>query len=147
MYSFEITTDIDAPVARVWRALCDPVEVVRWDTGVTEPIDAPADYPKAGQYVRWRYAVGPFKTLHDRPQEVVAERTLRSLITIGPLHFDETYTLEPQGGATRLLTKMDVLPPWPIVGGAFVRLYAGPESKKTVAASMAALKRYCEAKP
>jgi hypothetical protein len=144
VYSFEITTDIYAPVARVWRALCDPAEVVRWDTGVVKPLDPPPDYPRPGQYVRWRYAVGPFRTLHDRPQEVVPERTLRSLISIGPLRFDETYELEPCEGATRLVTRMDVVPPWPVVGSLFVRLYAGPESRRTVAASMAALKRYCE---
>jgi uncharacterized protein YndB with AHSA1/START domain len=147
VYAFEISTDIQAPVARVWRALCDPAEVVRWDTGVVEPLDAPPDYPQPGQYVRWRYAAGPFKTLHDRPQEVVAEQTLRSIIAIGPLRFDETYTLERRGDGTRLLTKMIVLPPWPIVGSLFVRLYAGREARRTVAASMTALKRYCEAEP
>ena len=111
------------------------------------PIDAPADYPQPGQHVRWRYAAGPFKTLHDSPHEVVPERTLRSLISIGPLRFDETYTLEPRDGGTRLLTSMLVLPPWPVVGSLFVRLYAGPESRRTVTASMAALKRYCETYP
>jgi hypothetical protein len=74
----------------------------------------------------------------------VPERTLRSLIAIGPLRFDETYTLEPRGDGTRLVTHMVVFPPWPVIGSFFVRLYAGPESRRTVAASMAALKRYCE---
>lgn len=147
MYAFTIITNIDVPAARVWRALCDPAEVVRWDTGVIEPLNAPPDYPQPGQYVRWRYAIGPFKTLHDRPQEVVPGSTLRSQIAVGPLRFDETYTLEPQDGGTRLQTKMLVRPPWPVVGPLFVRLYAGPESRRTVAASMAALKRYCEAEP
>jgi uncharacterized protein YndB with AHSA1/START domain len=143
MYSFTLNTDISAPPARVWRALCDPSEVVRWDTGVVEPLDAPADYPQPGQHVRWRYA-GPFRTLHDRPQEVVLERTLRSLISIGPLRFDETYTLEPRDGGTCLSAAMRVFVPLLLGGPLTGRLYAGPESRRTVAASMAALKRYCE---
>jgi len=145
MYSFTLTTDIAAPPARVWRALCDPAEVVQWDSGVEGALDAPGDYPKAGQHVRWRYANGPFRTLHDRPQEVVAERTLRSLITIGPLRFDETYTLEARPGATRLSTAMRVFAPLPLGGPLTERLYAGPASRRTVVVSMAALKRYCEA--
>jgi uncharacterized protein YndB with AHSA1/START domain len=145
MYAFAITTHISAPVARVWRALCDPAEVVQWDTGVLEAIDAPAGYPQPGQHVRWRYSNGPFRTLHDRPQEVVAERTLRSLIAIGPLRFDETYTLEPRDSGTRLSTTMRVFVPLLLGGPLTERLYAGPESRRTVAASMAALKRYCEA--
>jgi uncharacterized protein YndB with AHSA1/START domain len=147
MYTFTIVTDIDARPARVWRALCDPAQVVRWDTGVVAPIDAPDDYPQPGQHVRWRYAAGPFRTLHDRPQEVVAERTLRSLISIGPLRFDETYTLEPRENATRLSTAMRVFVPLLLGGPLSERLYGGPESRRTVAASMAALKRYCEAPP
>ena len=144
MYSFTITTDIDAPTACVWRALCDPAEVVRWDTGVAGAIDAPADYPRPGQHVRWRYAARPFRTLHDRPQEVVAGRTLRSLISIGPLRFDETYTLDRVGSVTRLSTSMRVFVPLLLGGPLTERLYAGPESRRTVAGSMAALKRYCE---
>ena len=145
MYSFIITTEINAPVARVWRALCDPAEVVQWDTGVEAALDAPAGYPKAGQHVRWRYSNGPFRTLHDRPQEVVPERTLRSLITIGPLRFDETYTLGSLDGGCSLSTLMYVRAPLPPLGWLIERLYAGPESRHAVEASMAALKRHCEA--
>jgi uncharacterized protein YndB with AHSA1/START domain len=144
MYSFTITTGINAPPERVWRALCDPMEVVRWDTGVVEPIDAPADYPRPGQHVRWRYSNGPFRTLHDRPQEVAAERTLRSLISIGPLRFDETYTLEPGDSGTRLSAAMRVFVPLLLGGPLTERLYAGPESRRTVEASMRSLKSYCE---
>ena len=36
-------------------------------------LDAPADYPRAGQHVRWRYRHGMFRVLHDRPLEVRRE--------------------------------------------------------------------------
>lgn len=146
MYSFTLTVDIAAPPARVWRALCNPAEVVQWDTGVVEALDAPADYPRPGQHVRWRYSNGPFRLLHDRPQEVMAERTLRSLISIGPAQFDETYTLEASSGGTRLSAKMDVSTAVPLLGWALDRWYVGPTSRRTVEASLRAIKEHCEAK-
>ena len=144
MYSFRVTVDIAAPPARVWRALCDPAEVVQWDTGVEEALDAPPDYPQPGQHVRWRYSNGPFRTLHDRPQEVVPERTLRSLISIGPFRFDETYTLEASAGGCRLTASMEARAPVPVVGWLIERVYLGPQSRRTVAASLEAIKRHCE---
>lgn len=144
MYSFSVGVEIDAPPARVWRALCDPAEVAQWDTGIEGAIDAPADYPQPGQYVRWRYANGPYRTLHDRPQEVVAERTLRSLISVGPTEMDETYTLEAIDGGTRLTARMLVRVTWPIAGVLAERLVFGPASRRAVAASLAAIKVHCE---
>lgn len=147
MYSFTTTVDIAAPPSRVWRALCDPAEVVQWDTGVMEALDAPANYPQPGQHVRWRYANGPFRTLHDRPQEVEQERTLRSLISVGPLWFDETYTLEPRRDGCRLSAAMRVRASalgGPLIGWLVERLYLGPASRRTVGASLAAIKKHCE---
>lgn len=144
MLHFDVTIDINAPASRVWRALCDPREVVQWDTGVVEPLDAPADYPQPGQHVRWRYANGPFRTLHDRPQEVVADRRLRSLIRVGPVRFDETYTLDPLDEGCRLNAAMQVAVPWPVVGAWIERTYAGPAARKSVEASLRAIKRHCE---
>lgn len=146
MYSYTISVEIAAPAASVWRALCDPAEVVQWDSGVVGALDAPADYPQPGQHVRWRYSNGPFRTLHDRPQAVVPERTLRSLIAIGPARFDETYTLEPWNAGTRLSAAMDVRIPVPLLGRVIERLYAGPESRRTVEASLHAIKQHCEGK-
>lgn len=144
MYAFDLSVVIEAAPARVWRALCDPAEVVQWDTGVTAPLDAPPDYPQPGQHVRWRYTNGPFRILHDRPKEVVAERKLRSMLAVGPLRFDETYTLEPRGGGCLLTAAMLVWLPVPLAGPLLERLYAGPATKSTVSASLAAIKRHCE---
>ncbi len=144
MYSFTVSVDIAAPAARVWRALCDPAEVVIWDTGIERAIDAPADYPQPGQHVRWRYSNGPYRTLHDRPQEVVAERTLRSLISVGPTAMDETYTLERTDAGTHLTARMLVRVTWPIVGVLAERAVFGPASRRAVTASLAAIKLYCE---
>lgn len=145
MYAFTIDVQIDAPPSRVWRALCDPAEVVQWDTGIVEALDAPADYPQPRQYVRWRYANGPYPLLHDRPQEVVRERRLRSLIIVGPSRMDETYTLEPTTSGTHLSAKMLVQVTWPIIGLIADRFVFGPASKRAVTASLRAIKRHCEA--
>lgn len=144
--SFTVSIDIAAPPARVWRALCDPEEVVRWDTGVVAAIDAPADYPQPGQHVRWRYSNGPFRLLHDRPQEVVAERTLRSLISVGPTEMDETYMLQALDGGTRLTATMLVRVRWPVAGVIAERALFGPAARRAVAASLQAIKRHCEAR-
>ena len=119
--------------------------MVRWDTGVAGALDAPPDYPQPGQHVRWRYTDGPFRLLHDRPQEVVASRRLRSLLAVGPFRFDETYTLEPLGAGTRLTAAMRVRVPWRLLGALIERAYIGPATKATVGASLRAIKRHCEA--
>jgi hypothetical protein len=147
VFRFDVTVEIAASPARVWRALCDPAEVVGWDTGIVEAIDAPPDYPQPGQYVRWRYRNGPFRLLHDRPQEVVPERTLRSLLAVGPSRFDETYTLAPAADGCRLTAAMTVSTPVPLLGPLLTRVYAGPAARSSVQASMRALKRHCESNP
>lgn len=144
MYTFTLTTHIAAATARVWRALCDPAEVVRWDTGVERALDAPPDYPRPGQHVRWRYANGLFRILHDRPQEVVPERRLRALLAVGPFRFDETYTLEARERGCTLAVMMTVRTPLPLAGPVIDLLYIGPRTRATVGASLRAMKRYCE---
>ena len=144
MYSFSEAVDIEVPEARVWKALCDPTEVVRWDAGGEAALDARQDYPQPGQHVRWRYASGPFRILHDRPQEVVPERRLRSLLALGPFRFDETYTLEAVERGCRLTASMDVRVPWPVVGPAIEKLYVGPATRRAMVDSLGAIKRHCE---
>src|SRR5262249_7304430 len=99
---------------------------------------------RPGQHVRWRYSNGPFRILHDRPQEVVAERTLRALLRVGPFHFDETYTLEPDGRRCRLQAAVQVRLPMGELGWAFERVYRGPRTRATVTASLQSIKRHCE---
>ncbi len=147
MYSFAVSVQVAARPARLWRALCDPTEVVQWDTGVEAALDAPPDYPQPGQHVRWRYSDGPFRILHDRPQEVLPERKLRSLLSVGPFRFDEAYVLEPAGDGCRLSASMEVQAPLPPLGWAIEHLYLGPRTRRTVEGSLRAIKRHCEPQP
>lgn len=146
MIEFTEAVEIGASVERVWRALTAPPEVVQWDAGVVEPIDAPPDYPQPGQHVHWRYRLGPVPLiLHDRPTEVVQDSTLRSSIDLGPFRFDETYQLEsPGSGATRLRARLVLSSRLPVVGWLLERLVGAPLAKATVRTSLDAIKLHCE---
>jgi uncharacterized protein YndB with AHSA1/START domain len=144
MRRFLLTTLIGAPVERVWRALCDPAEVVQWDAGVSAAVDAPSDYPRPGQTVRWRYRSERWPELLDRPQEVVPEQKLRSILELGPYYMDEAYWLTALSGTTRLETTVELTVRRSIVGPVLERLWAGREVRKGFEASLAGLKRYCE---
>lgn len=145
MFAFTIGQDIDAPPARVWRALCDPAEVAQWDTGVSAALDAPPDYPQPGQHVRWRCRGGVFRTLHDRPLQVITAHTLRAHLRLGPFHFYETYTLEPRTGGCRLHVELQIRAGLPLISSFVERHYIGPRTAAAVAASLRAIKRHCEA--
>ena len=144
MRRFVLTTQIDSPVSRVWSALCDPSQVVQWDSGVYAVDNPPVDYPQSGQKVRWRYRSERWPELLDLPQEVVPEQKLRSILHLGPYKMDETYELTPAAGGTTLRTTVDLTIQTRIFGALLERLWAGREVHKGFEASLKGLRRYCE---
>jgi hypothetical protein len=146
MGTFAETIDIAADRERVWQALSIPAEVVCWDTGIVEPLDAPPDYPRAGQHVRWRYCLGPVRLmLHDRPIQVEPASVLRSSIQLGPFDFDEIYTLRDKGASGAHLTaELSVASTVPLLGFLLEKLVGQPLARATVRRSLAAIKRHCE---
>ncbi|HKI86482.1 MAG TPA: SRPBCC family protein [Thermoanaerobaculia bacterium] len=146
MRSFTETIEIAAGPERVWRALSVPAEVICWDTGIIEPIDAPPDYPRPGQHVRWRYRLGPLALiLHDRPTRVDPPSVLRSSIRLGPFDFDETYTLRAKGAsATQLTADLSLSSTTPLLGSLLERTLGQPLARSTVRSSLAAIKRHCQ---
>jgi hypothetical protein len=146
LIEFTETVQIDTSVERVWRALTVPTEVVQWDSGIIEPIDAPPDYPQPGQHVRWRYRLGPVSLiLHDRPTEVLHNSTLRSSIDLGPFSFDETYELDsPESSTTLLSARLTVSSNLPVIGVLLERAAGAPLARATVRTSLQAIKRHCE---
>ncbi len=137
---------IEAPRARVWNALCEPARVSQWESGVVHALDAPPDYPRPGQQVRWRLRAGLWRLLHDRPQEVVREQKLRSLLSTGLIHYDETYTLVESGSGSSTDLKLDlqVSVAIPLLGQLFDGLRAGADARRGFESSLDALKRHCE---
>jgi hypothetical protein len=146
LIEFTETVQIDTSVERVWRALTVPTEVVQWDSGIIEPIDAPPDYPQPGQHVRWRYRLGPVSLiLRDRPTEVLHNSTLRSSIDLGPFSFDETYELHSLESSTTLLSaRLTVSSNLPVIGVLLERAAGAPLARATVRTSLQAIKRHCE---
>lgn len=144
-----MSTVVPGSVARVWRALTDPSEVAGWDAanGNGGAIDAPADYPKPGQHVRWRYRLGGVPTtLHDRPIEVVPHERLRSLIELGALRFDETYSLLPEAGhpeQTRLAMKIVASNSTAVVSGVIDRFEMTRITTETVNGSLESIRHWC----
>jgi hypothetical protein len=137
-----VTVVIDAPTARVWRAICEPSEVRGWD-GV-EPLDVPAGYPRPGQHARWRLRVGLVPlVLHDRVARVEPESVLGARITVGFVDLDEMYTLRAlDASRTELVSDNIVRPRWRAVPG--LGALAARTTRANVTASMDALRRWCE---
>jgi uncharacterized protein YndB with AHSA1/START domain len=145
MADIHTNIEIAALPARVWRALCDPAEVVEWDSAVEAALDAPPDYPRPGQHVQWRCRGGFFRILHDRPLEVVPEQRLRSDLRQGFIRYDETYTLAPSEAGTLLEVDLDVFvqAPW-FIGVYISRLQAKANARLAFQESLQNLKRHCE---
>lgn len=137
-----VAVDIDAPVGRVWRALCEPVQVAAWD-GV-RIVTVSDDYPQVGEHARWRIPVGAWWVmLHDRPYAVEPHERLASRLSWLWVVIDEEYTLAPGpgGDGTRLVSSNSVSSRLPlgVLGARSARIV-----RTSVEAAMARLKAHCE---
>jgi uncharacterized protein YndB with AHSA1/START domain len=96
-----VRVHIDAPIERVWRALCEPSEVEAWDGA--QPRVVPTGYPQPGQHAQWRVHVARVPvTLHDRVDCVDAPIRLAARITYGYIDLAEEYRLERDGDTTTI---------------------------------------------
>jgi hypothetical protein len=139
---------IGAPQARVWRALTEPDQVVRWDDRVIALLDPDAGYPRAGQSVRWRYRLGAVPVvLRECPLEVVPPSRLRCSVVLGLFRFDETFQLSPEPGdpeRTRLMLKVVASNSVPVVGGALDRFAVRRLANDFIDSKLRAIQKWCE---
>jgi uncharacterized protein YndB with AHSA1/START domain len=146
-----MSTVIGAGRARVWRALTEAAEVVRWDERVIALEDPASEYPRVGQSVRWRYRLGSIPVvLHEQPIEVVPDSKLRSTVLLGLFRFDETFqlTTEPgDGERTRLMLKLVASNSVPVVGGALDRFAVRRLAAEFIDAKLRAVQKWCETPP
>jgi hypothetical protein len=146
MKYFAESVEIAVHPQRVWQALTNPNEVICWDTGIIEALDAPPDYPSAGQHVRWRYRFGPLRlVLHDRPTLVETASTLASSIRLGPFEFEETYKLRRiAASVTELTAELSLTSRIPLLGSLIESVAGQPLARATVRTSLTAIKHHCE---
>lgn len=147
-----MSTVIGAARARVWRALTEAAEVVRWDERVIALEEPTSEYPRVGRSVRWRYRLGSVPVLlHEQPLEVVPDSKLRSSVSLGLFRFDETFQLtsEPgDGDRTRLMLKLVAKEnSIAVVGGALDRFAVRRLAAEFIDAKLRAVQKWCEAQP
>jgi len=157
-----MSTVIEAPRERVWRALSQPRERIRWDTrllALTRPVP---DYPHGEQAAHWRYQLGSVPVeLADQPVEVVPGKRLRQALAIGSFRFEQTWTLsegseeaeaeereeetERNERTTRVSLRFSAPENTvPVVGGALDRFDLRRLASEIVDDSLRSLQRWCE---
>jgi hypothetical protein len=148
MITTAMSTVIGAGRARVWRALTEAAEVVRWDERVVGLVDPAVEYPRVGQSVRWRYRMGAIPVLlSECPLEVIPDSRLRCAVALGLFRFDETFQLasEPgDGERTRLTLKLVASNSIPVVGGALDRFAVRRIANDFIDAKLRAVQKWCE---
>ena len=150
MITISMATVVHAPRARVWRALVDPGEVVRWDERAIELRGEASGYPSTERAVRWRYRLGSVPLeLRERPLEVVPLQRLRLARGFASLHFEETFSLGDEGAAahTRLSLRLAVSNSVPTLGGALDRFDVRRFASELVDESLRGLQKWCENQP
>jgi uncharacterized protein YndB with AHSA1/START domain len=143
---------IEAPRERVWRALSQPRERIRWDTRILSLTRPVPDYPHGEQAAHWRYQLGSVPVeLVDQPVEVVPGKRLRHALSIGSFRFEQTYTLSEEserGEKTRLSLRFSAPENTvPVVGGALDRFDLRRLASEIVDDNLRALQRWCESGP
>ena len=142
---------ISAAPDRVWRALTDPTELTGWDERLLGFIESAASYPTAGELFKWRYRLGSVQTvLYDRPQEVRPLLRLDSLLTLGSLRFNQTYTLKAEANEpqrTRLGMKLIMSNSVPVVGAVIDRFDVRQLATERIDATLRQLQKWCETHP
>lgn len=94
MITSALTVAISADPQRVWQALTDPGEIVRWDESRTGLIDPSPPYPEGK--VRWRSKLGKVTVvLNEESIEVSPPRRLALRCRSGSLRYEQLYQLQP----------------------------------------------------
>jgi hypothetical protein len=145
-----ISTVVGAPRSRVWRALVDPAEIVRWDeraVQLLEPVAAPL---RPGRVLRWRYHLGGIPLeLREEVLDFVAEERLHLAAQLGLFRFEETFTLADDAAdpaRARLGLRLGAENAVPIVGGVLDRFAVRRQATDFVDSRLRALQKWCEAR-
>ncbi len=151
-----MSASIAADPERVWRALTEPSECIRWDEHRIEAVSPPIDYPNPGQHICWRYQLsGVQLVMHDRPQAVITGRKLQSQLSVGSMRFEQTYTLntdestptDPSRPRTLLGMKITAENSVPLMGAVVDRFEVRRMTVDRMDEALRSITKWCEANP
>lgn len=135
--------------ARVWSALAEPAQAIRWRPGLLEPVSSGGPYPRAGVAMRWRCRVRELPlVLHETPLEVVAGERLHARVRLGLFRYETTFTLASlaaDDSRTRVGLQIQVPNELPVVGGTLDRFGVRRLATELAATELMALRDWCEA--
>jgi len=142
---------ISAEQGRVWRALTDPNEIIRWDESRLAAVDLYDGYPIIGSKVRWRSKLGSVRVvLKEEPRLIEAPARIAASYSAGSLHYDQVYALdeEPedraQAARTRVSLKVAADNRVHLVGAEIDRFEVRKLLIERIDVTLRALQKWCE---
>ena len=145
-----MSSAIAAAPQRVWRAITDPEAILAWDEHRLSAVDSTDGYPKANELVRWRYQLGSVPiVMRDRPLDIAPGRKLHSKVTIGPIVYDQTFTLAVEaheGDETMTILGMKLIASnsAAVIGAVIDRFEVRRMTTDRVDTTLRAITKYCE---
>ena len=150
MITTALSTVVGSARSRVWRALTDPAEIVRWDERalqLLEPVAAPLG---PGCIMRWRYLLGGVPVeLREEIVDLVAEERLHCIAQLGLFRFEQIFTLADDAAdpaRTRLGLRIGADNAVAVVGGVLDRFDVRRQAADFVDTRLRALQKWCEAR-
>jgi hypothetical protein len=143
-----MSTAVSANRQRVWRALTEPKELIRWDDRILALVGPADGYPQSGKQIRWRYRLGTVPVmLRSSPVDVVPGELLHTISSLGLFRFDETFTLGQDGedlDRTRVILKLRAENSLPVVGGLLDRFAVRRVATEIVDRKLRSVQKWCE---
>lgn len=145
-----MTVLVEAPRARVWRAIAEPAETLQWDEQRLAPLEGSGS-PQPGDRQRWRYRLGSIPiVLTEQTLEVATGERLRSAVALGLFRFERTWTLADDvgdGPRTRVSLRLTASNSIPVLGGMVDRFAVRRMAAEYVDAKLRSLQKWCENHP
>jgi uncharacterized protein YndB with AHSA1/START domain len=142
---------VSAKRERVWRALVDPAEIVRWDESRTALVDRDRSYPAEGERFRWRSKLGSVAlVLTETPREIEPLERLASECSAGSLHYEELFLLVAEAGdraqdaRTRVSLKLSTRNRLQLIGAEVDRFEVRKLLIERIDCTLRSLQKWCE---